>query len=276
MGFPSPPRGPGEEQQADVLEPILTFYDRFAKENATNPQLQLEAGRAHRRVGEVHAMRGNADKAAVSFRRAADLLEGYRRAFPDDRPARAELVQVYLASPQETFPDYERRLSWSLGAARALPPGEARPHLASAVALKLGWLRERNGDRAGAERLYREAVAELKAEPDRQDAFPFVPGELVLARSLLASLLANTSRPQEARRLLEESLAEFRTRGDRQRTGGRGPGFGPPPELMAPTHRLLATVCEQLGDGPAAEAHRAEAERLSQAFGKGMNQRKKD
>ena len=115
-GFPPPPdrgpkRGPPDRgppghggpaadaasDQAAVLEAVLAFYDKFAEQNAPTPQLQLEAAKASRRVGEAHSWLKCPDKAAVALRRAVVLLEPLVTQFPDNEPMRVELILTYRA-----------------------------------------------------------------------------------------------------------------------------------------------------------------------------------
>jgi tetratricopeptide (TPR) repeat protein len=247
---------PGEDERAAVLEAILTFYDRFAEQNATNPKLQLDAGRAHRRVGEVHVLRGNSEKAVVAFRRAASLLEQLTRDYPNDPTVKAELIHVYLGAPPDAFADYERLLLGSRDMLVELSEPQQR-QLLGPLTLKLGKLRDRAGDRAGAERAYREAIPALGPPGDVMEFRPpSVSIEQATARMLLAALLADTNRGWEARKVLEETAADLRRFTERQRGMGR-----PPWELIAVVQQQLADVCERLGDRAAGEAARAEANR---------------
>lgn len=268
VGIPLPPNGrpptpPGEDERAAVLEAILNFYDKFAEQNATNPRLQLDAGRAHRRVGEVQIMRGNVEKATASFRRAAGLLETLTRDYPTDNSAKTELILTYLGAPADAFTDYEQLLLRARETARELDDGP-RPHLVGSLTLKLGWVQDRAGNRAGAERAYRDVIAAMNNPREMADPrSPNITTELAMARSLLAALLADTERVKEARRVLEDSVAELRRYTERQRPGG-GFGMGRPPwETVAMTHRQLADVCERMGDQQAAKASRGEAERAT-------------
>ena len=253
-----PPLGPAAEDRAAVVEEVLKFYDWLAEQDAANagsPRLQLDAARAHRRTGEAYSWRGNAEKAAASFRRAAELLENLYRRNPADENVRSELAQAYLDAPPDVFPDYERLLTRAMELSRDLPK-PPRPNMAGSVLLKLGWAREKAGNRDGAAKAYRDAIPALAASPDGGDVRPpNVVAEQALARSYLAGILANTNRLPEARRVLEESVAEVRVpAGPRPGPGGRQPW-----ELVATTQNQLADVCEKLGDRGAADRARAAA-----------------
>jgi tetratricopeptide (TPR) repeat protein len=241
------------------VEEVLKFYDRFAEQNAANagsPRLQLDAARVHRRTGEVHSWRGNADKATASFRRAAELLENLHRRNPADEAVRSELAQTYLDAPPDVFPEYERLLTRAMELTRDLPK-PPRPNMAGSLLLKLGWAREKAGNRDGAEKAYRDAIPALAVPPGAGDGrSPVAAVEQTLARSALAGLLAGSDRLPEARRVLEEAVAELRPPPERPRPG---PGGRHPWELVAATQNQLADVCDKLGDRAAADRARAAA-----------------
>jgi tetratricopeptide (TPR) repeat protein len=209
-------------------------------------------------------MRGNSEKAAVSYRRAAGLLEKLLRSDSDNSGAKSELVLTYLGAPLDAFPDYERLLVQARDMNRELHDAP-RPPLDASLTLKLGWVCDKTGNRAGAERAYREAIETLKPPPPRDPREPGEPRppnlifEQTLARSLLAALLADTDRLREARGVLEEAVAELRRFSERPRSPGMG--GRPPWELIAMTHQQLAEVCERLGDRDAAAKAKAEANR---------------
>ncbi|HSQ56347.1 MAG TPA: serine/threonine-protein kinase, partial [Gemmata sp.] len=244
--------GPGpEDRAAAMLEEVLKFYDKFAERNETNPRLQLDAARASRRTGELHVMRGNAEKAAASFCRAEHLLENLCRKSPDNADVRAELIETYLHAPPEVFPDHEALLLLAIQSARQLtePP---RPNLPGSLLFKLGYLRERAGNRTEAEQAYREAIADFAAPAGGPDLRPPpAVAEEAFARSALASLLVKSERRQEARELLERSLAELQTTREHPRR--------PQWELIWWTQQQLADVLDGLGDKIGAEQARAAA-----------------
>jgi serine/threonine protein kinase/tetratricopeptide (TPR) repeat protein len=252
------PRGgervPGAEaaERVAVLESVLAFYDRFAEQNATNPRLQFEAAKAHRRVGQVHRRLGRWDKSEVAFRRAGELLEGLCAAFPDDEGVRFELVLAYAAAPPGAFgPDPLRPLTRAAELARGLSI-DPRRWVVVSVFLRLGEAREHAGDRAGAAAAYQEAVAFGAVAGPRRP--PQAVIERATARQRLAALLVADGRLADARRMLEDAVAELRS-------NGREPGNRPVREALAAAGHQLAGVCARLGDGAAAEAAREEAVR---------------
>src|SRR5262249_4302719 len=71
-GGPGGPGGP--EGDAEMLESILGFYDRFAARNSTNAHLQHEAAVAYRRVGNLQSILGHSERASDAYRRAGELF----------------------------------------------------------------------------------------------------------------------------------------------------------------------------------------------------------
>jgi serine/threonine protein kinase/tetratricopeptide (TPR) repeat protein len=270
-GGPGPGPGPGPgfsggpwgeaADKAAILEAILAFYDKFTEQNATNPRLQFEAAKAHRRVGEARSWLKQPDKASASFRRALTLLEDLRAKDATNEDVRSELVQTYLYAPPDMFgPDTEKLLSRSLELARGL--GGSRPYLAPAVWSKIGTVREQARDTAGAEAAYREAIAGLSAPKSGEDVRPAqVVVEQSFARERLAMLLANTERLSEARKVMDESVAELKRAVDRVAPGPRLPR-----DIVAIALHRLADVCEKQND-PAAEGFREEANAILARFG---------
>ena len=58
-----------------VLQDALKFYDQFAKQNATNPKLQRETAKVHRRVGDIYERMGQYSKAEQAYLRALAILQ---------------------------------------------------------------------------------------------------------------------------------------------------------------------------------------------------------
>lgn len=59
---------------AGILEDALTFYERFAEENATSPQLEAETIKVHRRVGDVCYRLGQYARAVSAYEACLQLM----------------------------------------------------------------------------------------------------------------------------------------------------------------------------------------------------------
>lgn len=128
-GAPGPPdevmgrfRPRGSESDTSLLESVLTFYDRFARQNAQakNPKLQGEAAWAYRKVGALYHNLGRDHEAAEAYARAIAMFEDLAKQVPANPEIRFNLVATYLMSDPWTadpadLPKIERHLS------RALP-----------------------------------------------------------------------------------------------------------------------------------------------------------
>jgi serine/threonine protein kinase len=239
-----PGGGPKEEDAASraaVLEAVLTFYDRFAEQNATNPQLRFEAGKAHRRVGEMHQWLNRDQRAGASFRRAIDLLDPLQKDFPAEQKFLTELMIAHAHAPLDDaspkgLAACDKELSRLAELGREVP--QRWP--AGMVQLKLAWVRELAGRKDDAAATYLSAIASFSANRDRPG---HVNHELTVARQRLASLFADGQKYPEARRVLEDLVKD---------TGGPGPG-GRPPHLTAVIYQQLADVCRKMGDPRAAD-----------------------
>lgn len=58
-----------------ILEGLLSFYDRFAEANGNSRRWQYESALAYRKVGEIQQRLGRAHRAQAAFERAIDLLK---------------------------------------------------------------------------------------------------------------------------------------------------------------------------------------------------------
>lgn len=63
------------DHSASVLQNALKFYDRFAEQNATNPQLLRDTAKVHRRVADIYERLGQYSKAEEAYARSLSILE---------------------------------------------------------------------------------------------------------------------------------------------------------------------------------------------------------
>jgi tetratricopeptide (TPR) repeat protein len=81
-----------EPEQREFLEEALHFYQGFAQEQNTDPELRLEAGNAFRRLGEIQEKLGDTTKATEAYNRASALLEQLVADFRHESRYRAALA----------------------------------------------------------------------------------------------------------------------------------------------------------------------------------------
>lgn len=61
-------------RDADLLERLLAFYERFAEQNAGSADLRPDTAKAYRRVGYILLQLGQIDEARSAYRRSLELL----------------------------------------------------------------------------------------------------------------------------------------------------------------------------------------------------------
>jgi serine/threonine-protein kinase len=85
----------------EFLEKALAFYEQFAADGRDDPAAQLEAARARRRVGSLHARLRKVDRAKAEFERSVEQLERLAARFPDRAEYLNELAKGLLESDAE-------------------------------------------------------------------------------------------------------------------------------------------------------------------------------
>ena len=81
--------------QRDVLLKALAFYEEFAEEKSSDPEVRLETARAARRVGDIQHRLGDVARAATAYEQALTRLEQLRQDSPNLPGCRDELAQVH-------------------------------------------------------------------------------------------------------------------------------------------------------------------------------------
>ncbi len=79
VAYNTPPHRVVSNEEAAVLQLLLTFYDRFAEKNAGNPQLLQETARAHHRMGDIFSSLGQLDLASQSYLAALGRYQALER-----------------------------------------------------------------------------------------------------------------------------------------------------------------------------------------------------
>ncbi len=241
------PGGARSVAETELLKTVLSFYDRFARQNATNPKLQGEAATAYRRVGSLYERLGQAEASETANARAVEIFEGLVAAYPAEPSYRARLVETVLMSDPWSAPESALTLlETRFVRARDLIDGlvaETPDDLTYAqsqvhVHAKLGAVWQLLGRLAEAETCYRRAIAQGGALIDRAPR-PFrALLDRAMIRENLADLKLSGGHRDEAVALLDEAAADLiATR------SARGP------TSMATVHlENLAQLFEKLGE----------------------------
>jgi tetratricopeptide (TPR) repeat protein len=83
-----------EQVRREILEDALRFYQWFLEQRGSDPAVRQEAGRALRRVGDIHALLGQADQAEQDYGVALGLQEQLAAEFPHEARYRLEVART--------------------------------------------------------------------------------------------------------------------------------------------------------------------------------------
>jgi eukaryotic-like serine/threonine-protein kinase len=221
-GPPGPPRRDGSRDNTALLQSILTFYDRFAQRNETNPRLQDEAAWAYFKVGALYDQMGRDEEAARAISRAGDMLEDLIARFPGDAEYRSRLVEIaIMAKPWTADPSSLDRLEGRLHRAREVADGlaseapENLDYIQSQLFAhaKLGAVLQRKGRADEAEGCYRRAIGLTESLIERAPENARARIDRADIREALAMLLFERGRRDQrdqARSLLDAAAEELR------------------------------------------------------------------
>ena len=216
--------GPGRHRandDRDLLQSILALYDRFARQNETNPRLQGEAAWAYRKVGVLHEQLGHAQEASEAYQRSIRMFEELIKRQPRVAIYRIRLVNTYdLADPwsadssslDELCRRFERARSLidELVAASStnLDYALARIH----IYVKLGVVNHRLGRNDDATFYYRRAIllegGIIERSPDVHRALC----DRAVTQESLALVLLEQGLRSEARKCLDGAAADLARR----------------------------------------------------------------
>lgn len=184
MGGPGTRDDDRADRDAAVTAAILEFYDRFAAENETNANMQLEAARSYFRVSHMHARLGRTEEQGQAEAKGLELFRALCREHPDEPVYGYEFARALLSVSD----DEPRRFDEALAIVDDLTPGpglraERVIELRAALSQRRGFIAlDENRTRAAVE-AFSDAV-DLWAEHAKSGTTP--PWPVVEAHCLLA------------------------------------------------------------------------------------------
>jgi tetratricopeptide (TPR) repeat protein len=268
---PPPPTGQRKEQGQDaaVLQSVLSFYDRFAKQNSTNQTLEAEAAKAYRRVGEIYLRMGKATDANAAYRRAADMYGQLLVASPDSVDFQAGFADaascIGISDPKSKSTDeaiLHRGDQYAERLAQMFPRDPDFSALLARTLLRQALGFRQAGDMPSAEKALRRSVTiwESSENPSRpvHRFSPPQPAERAGVLEALAELLIDTNRRDEARGMFPQIVDELDKPRDRP---GRGDGDR---AAAAAMFDRLAASAKKVGDTEMAARAAARAVQIRQ------------
>ncbi len=219
---------PPEEMQAgnpeddtQLLPSVLSFYDRFAQQNADakNPRIQAEAARAYRKVGSLYHSLGREEESAKAIARAVAMLDDLVQQFPKDPTYRARLVEAYaMVDPWSADPSSLPQIeAWFLRArglidqlAAESPDDSTYAQEQIQVRTKLGAVLQGQDRPDDAEAAYREAIELAGSLLSRGLVPENCRLDRVAVRERLAALQAGRGRTADAMSTLDAIEVDLR------------------------------------------------------------------
>jgi serine/threonine-protein kinase len=195
--------------QREFLSKALAYYENFTRQDAADPTLRQEQGRAYQRMADVLRKLGRHDEAEPAYRRSIDILDRLAKGEPKVAGHRRHLASALsrLAgslTERGRYPEAEPLYRRSIELSRALADASADPAdrvaLASAE-LGLGDLLRVNGQQKQAEEAFRRSAELLK---------PLAGAGGVEARQGLAAAFDNLGLLLRETGRFEEAAASYR------------------------------------------------------------------
>lgn len=210
----------GESDNAILLKNILNFYDQFAAQNATNPQLEAQAARAYRRVGDSWLHLGKADDANAAYRHSADIYSHLVANSPGDASLKSGFAEATVrlgVRDRKVSPADMQLIHRAAGLIEPLSSRRSASdetlELASEVLLRDGLCLRQSGNLADAEKRFRQSMELWKRSaplPNPDEPPPRRRQMQGFAAPLaLADLLVATNRKAEAKVAIRQAFVEL-------------------------------------------------------------------
>ena len=154
------------KEAAALLEDLLAFYDRLARQVGNDRTLRRKAAEANRRVGDIRQSLGQSAQAAAAYRRAIAIYRELAAASPNPAAHRTEIATIH------------NELGWLFRAANQ--PEEARQAHAAALAILTAAAEDQPSAEVRCELARTHYCLALKSPPDPRarprDLRPEAPG----------------------------------------------------------------------------------------------------
>jgi serine/threonine protein kinase/tetratricopeptide (TPR) repeat protein len=168
------------DHSAEVLQDALKFYDRFAEQNPTNPQLFRDTAMVHSRVADIYQRLGQHTKAEQAYRRSLGFLNADQIASDTSLDLqRAEILNQlgYTLHAASRFSEAETEYRTALNLVATSPLGsqpagralqaQIRTNLAQSLSLIMRW-KEAQQSQSVAVDVLEQLVQEYPADPTFQ------------------------------------------------------------------------------------------------------------
>ncbi len=207
---------PGVQQvRRRLLEQAVNRYSQFAAEDSDDPDVELERARTLLRLGDSQKLLGQTDLASNSYGRAHDLLVERIGQDPENENLRLELAscqlrQGALQSELTQFVAADTRFAQAIETLTTATPSSRTQRLRSAALVNRSICQRELGQPALSEKFVRDSIQILQELQVNENEVGTVL-ELVRSQRVLAELLSDRGRADEALKSLTQAVIEIET-----------------------------------------------------------------
>ncbi len=212
-----------EQVRRGFLEKALRYYEEFAREQGSDPEVRLKQAEAYRKVGGILRDLGQLGQAEPAFRRSFELLEALVAEAPAVPEYRHQLaiacnnwgvLLTRLDRPREAKQAFLRAQDIHRALVAEYPRERRYLRELLRYPYNLGSLLQAAGRLSEAEQAFRQCLAlvdemnsKFSEHPEASQNKPSSPADV---RLLLGQLLVQMKRYKEAEDVIRKALAEFK------------------------------------------------------------------
>ncbi len=206
-----------ENARRDLLEDALGFYRILGEREDASPELRWRAARTQRQLGKFQLLLGDYARAEKDYREALAVQEQLASAFPARPEYREELAAAccylgellrYQNRPAEAEPFLRQAVRVGEALAGKDPKRLEHGQALAESLCQLGQVLERTKRQSEVEPVYRRAVTQMEAVVAVNPAVDSWD-RLLFANSLLATLLAQMDKVDQAEAAFRRNLADW-------------------------------------------------------------------
>lgn len=196
-----------QEARKRLLQKAAENYERFAETANRSTDLEIERGRTYLRLGDVHRMLLNHEKAIETYRKAVDLLAAISRQQPQLADSALEhanaqiklgLALSDLGRHREADTCYATAIASLRALIRESPDDHRMRYALASAQVDYGGLLAATGATEQAEQALRQSIRELESLLQEVPAESRYRSGLSTAQGALGQLLLDRGRPTQA------------------------------------------------------------------------------
>jgi tetratricopeptide (TPR) repeat protein len=205
-----------ERIRRDILQEALAFYEGFLEQKREDSDLGSETADAYLRVGEIHRMMRQLDRAEQDCKRAVQIMEALCQQQPASFPFRKllwsacnDLANSYREAGRYQDAEQWQRRSVAMGeeAVHDFPDNPEPPRRLAAVRGNLGMILWQAGRAKEAEQEFDTAITSMQQLVARSPQEPKYQSDLALGLVNRGSVLESMGRIPDAEKSISAAVA---------------------------------------------------------------------